>query len=144
MKAFRRAVPLAVNAQRRQAGQPKLSTDMAVPDARLLDLLRAYRRTLDRLGEPFCVFGHIGDNHLHANLMPRTPAELARAREAYAHLLARAVALGGTISAEHGIGKLKRAFLRLMFSRRDLAQMRALKAALDPLWILGQGNLFER
>ena len=144
LNALRRALPLAVNEQRRRAGQPKIGTDMAVPDGRLLELLRAYRRTLDRLGQPYCVFGHIGDNHLHANIMPRTPAELTQAREAYARLVAKAIALGGTLSAEHGVGKLKRAFLGWLFSEGDLAQMRRVKEALDPHWLLGQGNIFER
>jgi D-lactate dehydrogenase (cytochrome) len=143
-KAFRRALPVAVNAQRRASGQPKVGTDMAVPDAKLLELLRLTRKLLDRLGQPYCVFGHIGDNHFHANIMPRTPAELAKARDAHQQLVTSAIALGGTFSAEHGVGKLKRHFLGLLYGRRDVDQMRAVKEALDPNWILGVGNIFER
>lgn len=143
-KAFRRALPLAVNEQRRGSGQPKVGTDMAVPDAQLTELLLAYRAELEGLGLPYCIFGHIGDNHLHANILPRTEEELRKARETYGRLVAKAVALGGTLSAEHGVGKLKRAFLGLLYPPEAIENMRRVKASLDPRWILGQGTLFER
>ncbi len=144
LKALRRALPLAIKEQLRRNGRPKVGTDMAVPDRQLLPFMRAYRRVLDRLGQPYCLFGHIGDNHLHANIMPRSETELFDARKACVALVKRAVALGGTLSAEHGVGKLKRTFLGLLYSRRELYEMRQVKAALDPHWILGQGNIFER
>jgi FAD/FMN-containing dehydrogenase len=89
------------------------------------------------------LFGHIGDNHLHLNLLPTTEAELAQARTFYDGLARRAVALGGTVSAEHGIGKLKRAHLSWMVGPATLQRFRALKRHLDPAWILGRGNLLE-
>jgi D-lactate dehydrogenase (cytochrome) len=55
----------------------------------------------------------------------------------------RAVEVGGTISAEHGIGKLKREYLRLLYSEERLREMAALKRAFDPAGILGRGNIFS-
>ena len=55
----------------------------------------------------------------------------------------RAIALGGTLSAEHGIGKLKRDYLRLLYSDEHLREMAALKRAFDPAGILGRGNVFS-
>ena len=54
----------------------------------------------------------------------------------------RAVKLGGTISAEHGIGKIKRDYLRELYGEESLREMAALKRVLDPACILGRGNIF--
>jgi D-lactate dehydrogenase (cytochrome) len=74
--------------------------------------------------------------------MPRDEGEAAKAREIYLRFVRRAVELGGTISAEHGIGKLKRDYLRLLYTEEHLRQMAALKRAFDPAGILGRGNIF--
>jgi D-lactate dehydrogenase (cytochrome) len=90
---------------------------------------------------PQVLFGHIGDNHLHLNLLPSTPQELRKAREAYTALARLAISLGGTVSAEHGIGKIKRELLAELVGQQTLAQFHALKAAVDPAWILGRGTM---
>ncbi|MEC7946905.1 MAG: FAD-linked oxidase C-terminal domain-containing protein, partial [Myxococcota bacterium] len=113
-------------------------TDFAVPDAALPEMMDAYAA----VGMSHVCFGHIGDNHLHLNLLPRTPAELAQARDLYGSLARRAVALGGTVSAEHGIGKIKRGLLAEMVGPDVLADFRALKRAVDPAGVLGRGTLF--
>jgi D-lactate dehydrogenase (cytochrome) len=87
-------------------------------------------------------FGHIGDNHLHVNFLPTSPAGLALARAVYAQLTRRAIALGGTPSAEHGIGKIKHAALRELVGAEGIEGMRRVKRALDPSGCLGRGNLF--
>ncbi|MEE2750197.1 MAG: FAD-linked oxidase C-terminal domain-containing protein, partial [Myxococcota bacterium] len=89
------------------------------------------------------LFGHIGDNHLHLNLLPKTAIELEEARSWYREICRKAVALGGSVSAEHGIGKLKRAHLADMLGASTLAQFTALKRELDPAWILGRGNILS-
>jgi FAD/FMN-containing dehydrogenase len=53
----------------------------------------------------------------------------------------RAVELGGTVAAEHGIGKLKRDFLQVMYGDKGISEMQAVKRALDPKWLLNQGNM---
>ena len=85
----------------------------------------------------------IGDNHVHVNILPRDDVEGTKAREIYLQFLKRAAAVGGTLSAEHGIGKLKRDYLRLFYSDEHLQQMAALKRAFDPAGILGRGNIFS-
>ena len=146
MKAFRHALPETVNSVigRRKAGVPgihKVGTDLAVPDGALDDFMAAHRRIL----EPFeyVVFGHIGDNHLHANILPRTEEELAGAKEAYRELVCETLRLGGTVAAEHGIGKLKTRYLAMMLPPDALAAMKAIKLALDPAGILCPGNVFK-
>jgi D-lactate dehydrogenase (cytochrome) len=118
---------------------PKVGTDLAVPDAALSELMAAY----EAAPMEHALFGHIGDNHLHLNLLPRTAEELARARAFYAELVHLALARGGTVSAEHGIGKLKRGYLAEMVGPEVLASFRALKRHLDPAWILGRGTLLD-
>jgi D-lactate dehydrogenase (cytochrome) len=74
----------------------------------------------------------VGNNHLHVNMLPSTYEELGRAKDLYRGFAKKAVELGGSVSAEHGIGKLKREFLRIQFSQEALEEMRAVKDAVDP------------
>jgi D-lactate dehydrogenase (cytochrome) len=90
------------------------------------------------------LFGHIGDNHLHLNLLPKSASELKLAKQFYRQLCRKAVALGGSVSAEHGIGKLKREHLAEMVGQSTLSTFVALKRHLDPAWILGRGNVIAQ
>ena len=121
--------------------QRKVSTDMSVPDEAFAGMLRFYQDTLRASSLRYTIFGHIGDNHVHVNILPRDDAEATRAREIYVQFLKRAAAVGGTLSAEHGIGKLKRDYLRLFYTEQHLREMAALKRAFDPAGILGRGNI---
>jgi D-lactate dehydrogenase (cytochrome) len=105
-------------------------------------MLRFYQQTLAASRLQYVIFGHIGDNHVHVNIMPRSDDEALKAREIYLQFVRRAVHVGGTVSAEHGIGKLKRDYLRLLYTDRHLREMAALKRAFDPSCILGRGNIF--
>jgi D-lactate dehydrogenase (cytochrome) len=91
----------------------------------------------------YTIFGHIGDNHVHVNILPRDETEGARARELYVAFLKYAASVGGTLSAEHGVGKLKRDYLRFFYNNEQLREMVALKKAFDPNGILGRGNIFS-
>jgi D-lactate dehydrogenase (cytochrome) len=139
---FRHQLPTLVNEWLARHGQRKVSTDMAVPDEAFAAMLALYKETLRASNLQYVIFGHVGDNHVHVNIMPRDDEEAARAREIYLEFVRRAVAAGGTISAEHGIGKLKRDYLRLLYTDEHLRQMAALKRAFDPACILGRGNIF--
>jgi D-lactate dehydrogenase (cytochrome) len=139
---FRHQLPTLVNEWLARHGQRKVSTDMAVPDDAFAAMLALYKETLRASNLQYVIFGHIGDNHVHVNIMPRDDEEAARAREIYLEFVRRSVAAGGTISAEHGIGKLKRDYLRLLYTDEHLRQMAALKRAFDPSCILGRGNIF--
>jgi D-lactate dehydrogenase (cytochrome) len=115
---------------------------MAVPDDKFRGFLRFYRDTLDASGLDYVIFGHIGDCHLHANLLPKNDEEAERSRLIYGRCIAEAVMLGGCVSAEHGIGKLKAKYLNVMMGERYLNEMIELKRAFDPKGILGRGNMF--
>jgi D-lactate dehydrogenase (cytochrome) len=142
LREFRHALPVLMNEWFASHRQRKVSTDMSVPDDAFADMLQFYQSTLQTSGLRYTIFGHIGDNHVHVNILPRDDQEGARAREIYFAFLKRAAGVGGTLSAEHGIGKLKRDYLRLFYSEQSLRQMAALKRAFDPAGILGRGNIF--
>ncbi|MFX1576702.1 MAG: FAD-binding oxidoreductase, partial [Promethearchaeota archaeon] len=149
MKAVRHLIPETVNsliAQRKQKYPQvhKLGTDMAVPDEHMETMISYYKKTLDDAGMEYIMFGHIGDNHLHVNILPRTNDEVDEGMNIYKKFAKKAVELGGTVSAEHGIGKLKRPFLQIMYGNEGLEEMAAVKRALDPDWILNPGNMIPR
>ena len=143
MRAFRHALPVTVNERIAKYKQRKVGTDMAVPDENFPAFLRFYKETLDASGLEYVIFGHIGDCHLHANMIPNDPAEAETARQIYGRCVAQAIMLGGTVSAEHGIGKLKRKYLAAMMGERYLNEMAEIKRAFDPNGILGRGNMFD-
>jgi FAD/FMN-containing dehydrogenase len=89
-------------------------------------------------------FGHAGDGNMHVNLMvDRTnEEERTRARRAERVLFEQVVALGGSITGEHGIGFAKRDYLGIELSPETIAAMRAVKAAFDPAGILNPGKIF--
>jgi len=143
MRAFRHSLPVAVNERIAKYKQRKVGTDMAVPDANFPTFLKFYKDTLDDSGLNYVIFGHICDGHLHANMLPKDADEAEKARHIYGRCIAQAIMLGGTVSAEHGIGKLKRKYLAAMMGERYLNEMAELKRAFDPNGILGRGNMFD-
>ncbi|MDQ4120361.1 MAG: FAD-binding oxidoreductase [Acidobacteriota bacterium] len=143
MRDFRHALPVAVNEWIVRHRQRKVSTDMAVPDREFAGQLKFYQETLWKSGLNYVIFGHIGDNHVHVNILPRNAEEAVRAKHIYGRFVARTCIIGGTISAEHGIGKLKRQYLEVMFGERYLNEMAAIKRAFDPAGILNRGVMFD-
>ena len=137
--AIRHAIPAGVNEQVVANQMPKVGTDFAVPDHELRYMMDAY----ESAPLPKVLFGHIGDNHLHLNLLPRNAEELAFAKQIYAELALMAVEVGGTVSAEHGIGKIKTRLLAEMLPAGVLEDFVRLKRHLDPNWILGRGILMQ-
>ncbi|HYX27505.1 MAG TPA: FAD-binding oxidoreductase [Pyrinomonadaceae bacterium] len=143
LREFRHALPVLMNEWFAQHHQRKVSTDMAVPDDQFAGMLSYYQDNLRDVDLRYTIFGHLGDNHVHVNILPRNDAEAERAWEIYRRFIRRAVEVGGTISAEHGIGKLKREYLRELYGEDHLHEMAALKRAFDPAGILGRGNMFD-
>lgn len=143
LREFRHQLPVLMNEWFAHYRQRKVSTDMAVPDDAFPGLFRLYQDTLRDSGLRYTIFGHIGDNHVHVNILPRDDGEGVRARELYVQFLKHAAAVGGTLSAEHGVGKLKREYLRLFYSDDQLRALASVKRALDPNGILGRGNIFS-
>lgn len=139
-RRFRHALPEMVNDTMHKRGFLKLGSDFAVPVDRNREMLAFYQerlRTLDSV-----VFGHIGDAHVHVNILPNSQAQFDDGRELMTVFARRAVELGGTVSAEHGLGKRKAAFLAIQYTAAQIEAMKQVKLRLDPNWLLGQGNLF--
>jgi D-lactate dehydrogenase (cytochrome) len=143
LREFRHQLPVLMNEWFARYRQRKVSTDMAVPDEAFPGLFRLYKETLQSSGMRYTIFGHIGDNHVHVNILPRDDDEGARARALYVEFLKYAASVGGTLSAEHGVGKLKRDYLHFFYNDQQLREMVALKKAFDPNGILGRDNIFS-
>jgi glycolate oxidase len=146
-RRFRHAVPAHMNergASYRGAGGRKLSTDWAVPYRRLPDAIAEARTLADRAGiDQAVIYGHAGSGHPHQNFIARDATEREAVERVIEATLRQVVSRGGTVSAEHGIGKLKRRWLPLQATLAQLGVMRAVKRELDPLGILAPGNIFE-
>src|SRR5437879_2186166 len=142
LREFRHALPVLMNEWFARHNQRKVSTDIAVPDEAFAGMLRFYQDALRGGDLRYTIFGHIGDNHVHVNILPRNDDEAERAWAIYRQFIRRAVEVGGTISAEHGIGKLKREYLRELYGEDHLREMARLKKGFDPAGILGRGNIF--
>lgn len=125
------------------AGPDFLFEDICVPIARIPETLRAIAAIAERSRLRIPVVCHAGDGNLHPSVLydRRTGDEAERARAAEAEILRAALAVGGTISAEHGIGSLKLDWLGEDLDSVAIEQMRLIKRALDPRGILNPGKL---
>ena len=145
---FRHAVPESVNMliDERRRTDPvitKLGSDMSVPDDRLHDVVAYYRKTLAAAGLESAAWGHIGASHLHVNVLPRDAEDYRKGKALFCEWAGEITRMGGAVSAEHGVGKLKRDFLMTMYGPEHIAEMARLKRELDPAGQLGRGNLFD-
>ena len=126
-------------------GTLKLNNDVVVPRSRIPELIERVEQIAQRY-EIFVVnFGHAGDGNIHVNFMcdGNDREAVRRAREAVRETFAAALELGGTISAEHGIGYTKAPYLRMALSEPTIETMKRIKRALDPNWILNPGKMFS-
>jgi FAD/FMN-containing dehydrogenase len=142
-RAFRHAFPEAVVETNRKRGFMKMGTDYAVPLNKDREMLRYYRERLEaELPGRYVIYGHLGDAHLHLNILPTTAEEAEKARHMLREFAEQAVRLGGTVSAEHGLGKRKAGLLTLQYTPVQIEAMRAVKLRFDPHELLGRGTLF--
>ena len=146
LRMLRHAVPASLNEEGTsymEAGGKKVSTDWAVPFEKLPAFMAQAdawlaEAQIDRVAR----FGHVGNGHPHYNLLLRDADEVARAEAVVERMCQEACALGGTVTAEHGVGKVKRPYIHHRFSSLELASMRAIKTLFDPAGLLAPGNLF--
>lgn len=143
MKAFRHALPVSVNERVVRNKQRKIGTDMAVPDSTFRSFLKFYKQKLSESGLESVIFGHVGDCHLHANLLPKNEEEAHTAKRLYGRFIAQSLMLGGTVSAEHGIGKHKAKYLHVQLGERYLREIVEIKRILDPAYVLNRGNMIS-
>jgi FAD/FMN-containing dehydrogenase len=141
-RVFRHKLPEVVNERIKRNGFQKMGTDAAVPLEKNREMMRWYRQVLDeQFQDKAVMYGHIGDAHMHVNVMPETEDDARRGRAFQYESARQAVALGGTVSAEHGLGKKKAHFLELEFTPAEIQAMCDVKRHFDPQWLLGRGNL---
>ena len=147
---LREAVPAAVNARvgdaqaRVDPGIQKTAGDFIVPVASMGRALALYRGAFERRGLDYAIWGHISDGNLHPNLLPRSLEDVEKGRDALREMARGVIELGGAPVAEHGVGRnpLKQMFLRDLYGDEGVAQMRAVKRALDPEGKFAAGVLF--
>jgi len=143
IKKFRHRLPSALFEFFSSNNISKISTDIAVPPDRLINMLDLYENVLIQNNLNYVIFGHIGQNHLHVNILPRNRNEFELSQKVYMSFVKAGISFGGTVSAEHGIGKLKKIYLEEMFGRKTILKMVSLKKEIDPSCILGRGNVFD-
>jgi glycolate oxidase len=117
------------------------SEDIAVPLSRIPEMVRRLRQLSDSTGVEIALVGHAGDGNLHPNILFGDD-QRNRAGQVAAQILRDAVELGGTISAEHGLGALKRDFASTEHPGAALELMKGIKDLLDPNGILNPGKIF--
>jgi D-lactate dehydrogenase (cytochrome) len=122
-----------------------ISTDTCVPISRLADCLLDSVVEADASGLPYFLVGHVGDGNFHFGYLidPDNPQERETAEQLNHQLVARALALAGTCTGEHGVGLHKMGFLRDEAGDGAIAMMRTIKQALDPDNILNPGKIFS-
>ncbi|MCL2798795.1 MAG: FAD-binding oxidoreductase [Endomicrobia bacterium] len=143
-RLFRHRIPERVNERVKKNKIPKVGTDFAVPEGKLAEMVDFCDEEFKDAGLFNLTFGHIGENHLHANIIASNEQEYKKTKEMYARIAQKAVKLGGTVSAEHGIGKLKHVFLEKMVGEEGFKEMAKFKKSLDKAAILGQDNIFPK
>ena len=144
LREFRHTLPVLVNEWLNTQETRKISTDMAVPIPRFHELMNLYNAECQAHDFPYILFGHIGDGHLHLNILPRSMEEFNDAKILYNEFVKKSLDMGGTLSAEHGVGKLKAHFLAEMYGEEGINEMLRIKKTLDPDLMLNCGNLIPK
>jgi D-lactate dehydrogenase (cytochrome) len=139
---FRHKLPEEIYENLVGKNRQKIGTDCAVPRDKFRDYFHWLFSKLEEINMPYLVFGHIGNSHLHANLFYENDEQMKKAQSFYQELVTETIRVGGTVSAEHGIGKIKKEYLKQMFGQKNLEIMKNIKKIFDPQNIFGRGNLF--
>lgn len=144
IKEFRHAVSWKINEYMAEKGFRKLGTDVAVPTEKFEELYYFAKKEVTDAGLRFVNYGHFGDAHMHLNMLPVSEQQFELGKKLYGVICKKAIELGGTVSAEHGIGKNKTNYLLEMYGEKNVKKMAGIKKKLDSNLILGIGNIFER
>jgi glycolate oxidase len=124
-----------------ETAKRKMSEDIVVPRSRIPEMLARAQVIAERHRIRVATYGHAGDGNLHVNVLFDDESE-PRAHAAVRDVMEATVALGGTISGEHGVGLTKREFLPLEQPDPLIALQQRLKAVFDPAGILNPGKIF--
>ncbi|MBZ0199885.1 MAG: FAD-binding oxidoreductase [Ignavibacteriaceae bacterium] len=143
IQEFRHAVSAKVNEYISKNNFKKLGTDVAVPNEHFVRFYKYCTNLVKETKLNYVTYGHFGNSHIHLNMLPKNEEEHLLGKELYKNICHKAVELHGTVSAEHGIGKLKTDYLKMMYGEETIKEMAALKKTLDPNLILGIGNIID-
>jgi len=121
-----------------------LVNDGVVPRSRLGEALVEIQRLGGKYGLPIANVFHAGDGNLHPLILydGRQSGALRKAEKLAGEILEVCIRFGGSITGEHGIGREKRDYLRLMFSAADIATMKAIHQQIDPANLANRGKMF--
>jgi D-lactate dehydrogenase (cytochrome) len=147
LKSIRHALPEVVNSyiSSIKAQFPmvrKIGTDTALPAVLFPHIFTKYIKVIECKKFQYVAFGHLGDYHIHINILPSDDQTFTEALNTYDEIIKMTIDNGGTISAEHGIGKIKKKYLPEMYGFEALEQMKSIKRALDPSFRLNAKTLF--
>ncbi|OZM71420.1 FAD-binding oxidoreductase [Amycolatopsis antarctica] len=122
-----------------------LTDDVCVPRTRIAELIAGCDRISREVGLRIAVVGHAGDGNMHPTIVyqPDSPDEFARAQQAFDDILAVGLELGGTVTGEHGVGKIKREWLEKEIGPVGMRVHREIKNALDPTGVFNPGSMFS-
>ncbi len=122
----------------------KINEDIVVPRNRIPQMIRRIESLKEKTGLFMASFGHAGDGNIHFNIMldKTDPGALKKAEEAVAEIFDYTVALGGTLSGEHGVGITKAPYLTKEIDPAALALMKRIKETFDPNGVLNPGKIF--
>ncbi len=126
-------------------GCRSMATDVCVPISQLAECVLQTKADHAHLPFPVCLVGHAGDGNFHVIYLldPGNPAELDEARRLNERMVARALAMGGTCTGEHGVGYGKMKFLAAEHGENGVEVMRSIKRALDPENRMNPGKIVE-
>jgi len=147
-KEIRHEIPSTINYYIRKKGLKKVATDIAVPEKEIDNMYNFYIRKGKESNIDYFLFGHIGDNHLHFNFVPKNETELKKAWKIVYEFLEKAVELNGTVTAEHGLGKKsipynnkEKYLIEFLYSEEDIRKLLKVKKTFDEKLILNVGNI---
>ncbi len=127
----------------RKLAKFKLSEDVVVPRSRLVALLDEATRICTGEDVRHVTYGHAGDGNMHVNFLWDDPSERPRVDRAIDGLMRATIALGGTLTGEHGIGISKAAYLPIEQGKELVALQQDIKRAFDPSGLLNPGKIFS-
>ncbi|MEI6089647.1 MAG: FAD-binding oxidoreductase [bacterium] len=139
---LRHSIPEHINEKISSYGTIKVASDTAVPDVNFKEHFVFINNLMENQKLESFIFGHIGNSHLHCNIIPKNENDIKTAKELVDQINYHAISLNGTISAEHGIGKIKNRYFKKMISQEELKKMLNIKNKFDPNSIFGNGNIF--
>ncbi|MYL43070.1 glycolate oxidase subunit GlcD [Virgibacillus salexigens] len=119
--------------------------DATVPRSEIAKMVKAIGEIAEKYQLNICTFGHAGDGNLHPTCLTdaRDEAEIELVEKAFEEIFQQAVALGGTITGEHGVGMMKLPYLHLKAGEHGIEAMRSIKQAIDPNGIMNPGKMIE-